>query len=119
MNIAIIGASDKKERYSYKAFILLQKKGHKVYPVNARLRQIDGVNVFRSIKDIREKIDAITLYVNESISESITEEILEAKPRKIIFNPGAENEKLLDKARASGIEAVNACTLVLAQTNRL
>ena len=113
MNVAVIGASDKPERFSYQALALLKQKGHRVFPVHQRLQSIDGAAVYSSVKDISEPIATISLYVGEDISSKIAPEILGAKPKRIIFNPGAENPDLAQKARAQGIETVNDCTLVM------
>lgn len=113
MNVAIIGASDKAERYSYQAFQLLRQHGHEVFPVHQRLKLIEDVEVVASIKDIKQPIDTITLYVAADISSGLANDILLAKPRRIIFNPGAENAALATLATAQGIQCLNACTLVM------
>lgn len=113
MNVALIGASDKPERFSYQALILLKQKGHQVFPVHQRLKTIEGLAVFPSIKDIMETIDTVSLYVSADISSSIAADILGIRPKRIIFNPGTENPDLAQKARAQGIGTVNGCTLVM------
>ena len=118
MNVAVIGASDKPDRYSYQAVKLLQDKGHDVYPVHQRIKDIEGLNVYPSINDIRNPIDTITLYVAADISTKMADDLIAKKPRRIIFNPGAENPALEAKAQASGIKPVNACTLVMLRTGQ-
>ncbi len=118
MNVAVIGASDKPDRYSYKAVKLLQEKGHHVFPVHQRIKIIDGVSVFASIKDIPDTIHTISLYVAADISDSLASDLLYCKPKRIIFNPGAENPNLAEKARSLGIETVEGCTLVMLKTEQ-
>ena len=118
MNVAVIGASDKPERYSYKAVKLLTDKGHKVFPIHQRVKLIDGIPVFRSIKDVPEPVDTVTLYVAADISTVLEDEVFGKKPKRIIFNPGAENPTMAEKARARGIATINACTLVLLNTGQ-
>ena len=118
MNVAVIGASNKEDRYSYKAVKLLKEKGHGVYPVHQRIQDIDGVKVYPSIKDIVEPLDTVSLYVAADISDTLADDIIKKHPRRIIFNPGAENPSLEQKARASGITPINACTLVMLNTNQ-
>ncbi len=118
MNVAVIGASDKPERYSYQAVKLLQEKGHTVYPVHQRIKNIDGIKVYSSIRDIAEPIDTVSMYVAADISNSLTGEILAQNSRRIIFNPGAENPDLEAQARAKGIMPLNACTLVMLRTGQ-
>ena len=118
MKVAVIGASNKPDRYSYQAVKLLQEKGHDVYPVHGRIKDIDGMNVYASIKDIPDPIDTITLYVAADISTALADEIIMKKPRRIIFNPGAENAALEANVKAKGIIPVNACTLVMLRTGQ-
>ena len=118
MNVAVIGASDKPDRFSYKAVILLKEKGHEVFPVHQRIKAIEGLAVFPSIQDVKEPVDTISMYVAADISNSLTKDILAKKPRRIIFNPGTENPELAQKAKAEGILPVNACTLVMLNANQ-
>lgn len=118
MHVAVIGASDKPERYSYQAVKLLQDKGHDVYPVHQRIKLIDGVSVFSSIKEVSAPIDTVTMYVAADISDQLADDILIKKPRRIIFNPGAENSRLAAQARAAGIETIDTCTLVMLRTGQ-
>jgi uncharacterized protein len=113
MNVAVIGASDKPERFSYQALILLKEKGHEVFPVHQRLKTINGMTVYPSIKDITGPIDTVSLYVAPDISSKLAADILGVKPKRIIFNPGAENPDLTQKAKAHGIKTIDDCTLVM------
>ena len=118
MNVAVIGASDKPDRYSYQAVKLLQEKGHRVFPVHKRIKSIDGLAVYPSIRDITDPIHTATMYVAADISNAIVDDILAKKPNRIIFNPGAENLELNQQAQSQGISTLNACTIVLLKTNQ-
>ncbi len=113
MNVAVIGASDKSDRFSYQAVMLLKEKGHAVYPVHQRIEAIEGMKVYKTIINIPDSIDTVTLYVAADISSSLANDILSTHPKRIIFNPGAENVELEALAEAKGIECVNGCTLVM------
>jgi len=118
MNIAVIGASDKPERFSHQALGLLKEKGHTAFPVHQRLKMIDGMTVYPSIKDIPQPIDTVSMYVAADISSGIAADILGVKPKRIIFNPGAENPDLAQQAKAQGIQTVNNCTLVMLRSGQ-
>ena len=118
MKVAVIGASNKTQRYSYKAVVLLKEKGHEVYPIHQRLNEIEGLKVYKSLQKIEDEIDTVTMYVGANISDEIAEDILHKKPRRIIFNPGSENVRLANKAKEQGIETINACTLVMLTTGQ-
>lgn len=118
MNVAILGASNKPERYSHQAVLLLAEKGHTVFPVHPALSEIKGHHVYKTLADIPEPLDTLTLYVSPTHSTGMTDAILAAQPRRIIFNPGSENPELEKPLAAAGIEVVHACTLVMLRTGQ-
>jgi len=118
MNVAVLGASNKPERYSFQAVKLLAEKGHAVCPVHPALATIDGVPVFKQLGDIPVPLHTLTVYVGPERSTALTAAILAARPQRVIFNPGAENPVLAQQLQAAGIRVENACTLVLLRTGQ-
>jgi|SRR5205085_11137290 len=116
--VAILGASPKPDRYAYKAFELLQKHGHQPVPINPASADILGEKCYATISDVPKPIDTVTLYLGAARSDPLIDEIVAAKPRRIIMNPGAENSALANQAEAAGIEVVEGCTLVMLQTGQ-
>jgi uncharacterized protein len=114
--VAILGASQKPDRYAYKAFELLREYGHRPIPINPAFKEILGEKCYPKISDVPRPLDTITLYLSETRSNPLTDEIINAKPRRIIMNPGAENRTLAAKAEDAGIEVVEDCTLVMLRT---
>jgi len=117
-NVAIIGASHKPDRYAYKAQVMLTENGHRVFPVSGNGREILGVPGYRSVREISEPLDTVTLYLNPQRHQAIVEDILEKRPQRIIFNPGTESEALESLYRSHGIDTERACTLVLLRTGQ-
>ena len=113
MNVAVLGASHKPERYSYMAVKLLAENGHRVFPVNPALKAIDSYPVYPSLKDIPETIHTLTIYLNPERSSKLNHEIIALNPKRVIFNPGTENPVLAQDLQAAGAEVLHACTLVL------
>ena len=89
--VAILGASPKPDRYAYRAFEMLRQYGHRPVPINPAFDEILGEKCFPTINDAPKPIDTVTLYLGEARSNPLIDEIIEAKPRRIIMNPGAEN----------------------------
>lgn len=118
MNVAVLGASNKSDRYSYKAVIMLKEKGHVPYPVHPSLKLIEGIPVHASLPMIRESIDTISVYLSAANQKNIEDDILHSTARRVIFNPGAENPELAERLRGAGKETLEACTLVLLSTGR-
>ena len=118
MNVAVLGASNKPERYSHQAVVLLAKKGHAVFPIHPALSEIDGHRVFKKLADVPAPLQIVTMYVSPALSGGMAGEILAAKPARVIFNPGTENPELEAALAAAGIAVVHACTLVLLRTGQ-
>jgi len=111
--VAVLGASPKPDRYAFKAMQMLRQHGHEPLPVNPAYDEILGVKCYRRINDVPAPIDTLTVYLGKRRSDPLVEQITNASPRRIILNPGAENDELASAARKRGIEVVEGCTLVM------
>jgi predicted CoA-binding protein len=111
--VVVLGASPKRERYSYRAMAMLREYGHRPVPVNPTSTEVLGEKCYPSIADIPGPIDTVTVYLRKTRSDPLRRDILQAKPPRIIFNPGAENHELATQARERGIEVIEGCTLVM------
>lgn len=116
MRVAVLGASPKKDRYSNQAVNLLKDKGHEVIPVNPAHKEIDGIACVGNLKDIKDSVDTVSIYVGE-VSPFVSD-ILALKPRRAIFNPGTENDEAEGQLVKAGIICERACTLVLLRTGQ-
>jgi predicted CoA-binding protein len=118
MRVAILGASDKPERYSYLAFKSLQDHGHTPLPVHPKLTAVEGVAVSPSLEKVPGPVDTLTVYVSPEISAASEAQILNFPVSRVIFNPGTENPALAAKLRQKGRQVEEACTLVLLKTGQ-
>lgn len=117
--VAILGASPKEDRFAFRAQKMLMDSGFAVAPVNPAFEHILGQSVFARLPDAAAKqaIDTMTVYINATRSSALEEDFILSRPRRVIFNPGAENPALEKKLAAQGIEVVNDCTLVMLRGN--
>ena len=113
----VIGASPNADRYSYKATDSLQKHQHTVYPIGIKKGTINDLEIITD-KPILENIDTVTLYVGSDNQPEWMDYIFSLNPKRIIFNPGTENTEFEKLATSKGIEATEACTLVLLSINQ-
>jgi uncharacterized protein len=113
----VLGASGNPSRYSYLAIQRLRQNGHPVEAIGLRTTKVADVLIETEKKQL-EKIDTVTLYLNPKRQEEYYDYILSLKPKRIIFNPGAENEVLEKLALAHNIQPLDACTLVLLSTGQ-
>ena len=116
--VAVLGASSKSDKYSNKAVRLLLEHEHHVIPIHPAVKTIEGLAVFNKLTDIHDKVDTLTVYVSETVSSSLQDEILKLNPTRVVFNPGAENTALQKVLEQHGIFTENACTLVLLKTGQ-
>ena len=112
MNVVVLGASDNTDRYSYKATDRLLKNGHQVFPVGIKKAEIFGLKIINS-KEPLEDIHTVTLYIGRARQKEWYDFILACKPKRIIFNPGTDNDELEKMANEAGIEVVEDCTLIM------
>lgn len=108
----VLGASENPERYSNKAITRLKAHGESVVAFAKKKGTVAGVD-FTTAWDPNWKVDTVTMYLNPQTQEFYRKDILELKPRRVIFNPGSENPIFVDELNKQGIETEYACTLVL------
>ena len=108
----VLGATTNPSRYAYRAVVSLLNHGHEVIAVGNKIGEVSGVSILHQIPD-NVTVDTVTLYLSALNQKAWQEAILKLKPRRIIFNPGAENEDFANEANNMGIETMEACTLVM------
>ena len=113
----VLGASDNPERYSNMAIKKLRAHGHPVVAIGKRKTTVEDVAIHQETNAIPD-VDTITLYLNPTNQKAYYDFILSLHPKRIIFNPGAENAELEKLAKDKGIQTQEACTLVLLSTGQ-
>lgn len=110
--VAVLGASADRSKYSNKAIRAYAKKGWKVFPVNPKGGEIEGLPAVASIDQIAEKIDRVTLYLPPKVGVDTLPAIAKAMPGEFYVNPGAESEELVARAKELGLEPILACSII-------
>ena len=113
----VLGASENPSRYSYLAIKRLRRHDHPVVAVGRRKGQVDDVPISKE-QVPQTGVDTVTLYLNPSNQVEYYDYILNMHPKRIIFNPGTENEELIKRAKENNIQPVMACTLVMLSTGQ-
>ena len=96
----------------------LEHEGHDVLLFNPYGSKIAENLVYKSLSDVEAKVDTVTLYVRPSRLEGLMDELIKLNPKRVIFNPGTEDEALQAKFVQAGIEVLEACTLVMLRTGQ-
>jgi predicted CoA-binding protein len=113
----VLGASQNPERYSFLAVQQLSKHQHPVIAIGKNKGAIGNVEIETEKKQLND-IDTVTLYLNPANQKEYYNYIFSLHPKRIIFNPGAENAELENLAKEKGIKTMEACTLVLLSTGQ-
>ena len=113
----VLGASENPNRYSNIAINRLTAYGHPVVAIGRRKGKVNEVDITTEHPEV-EDVDTITLYLNPTNQKPYYDYILSLKPRRVIFNPGTENDELERKLVQKGVITQEACTLVMLSTGQ-
>ena len=113
----VLGASDNPSRYSYLALHRLKGLGHPVVAIGKKMGMVADIPIEKEKKDF-DNVDTVTLYLNPMHQKQYYDYIVSLKPKRISFNPGAENDELSALAIKNGIKPMEACTLLLLATGQ-
>ena len=113
----ILGASDNPARYSFLALNRLREFNHPVVAIGKKTTMVHDVPVQIETSPV-ENLDTVTIYLNPKNQKNYYDYIIEQHPRRVIFNPGAENPEFEKKLNENGIKVMEACTLVLLGTGQ-
>jgi len=119
----VLGASPKAGRYSNMAVQRLKAAGYKTIPVNPAYDSVEGLKAVSSVCEAADAagpggLDTLTLYLAPHHLEPLADDILAARPGRVIFNPGTESSLLQAALDEAGITWMEACTLVLLSTGQ-
>ena len=113
----VLGASSNPARYSYLAMQRLRAHDHPVVAIGRRVGRVADVDITKEHLPAND-VDTVTLYLNPKNQVEYYDYILNLHPKRIIFNPGTENDELIQKAKENNIDPVIACTLVMLSTGQ-
>ena len=113
----ILGASDNPSRYSYLALNRLKNHGHPIIAIGRKEGSVNGVSIQKG-QPQEKGVDTVTLYLNPDHQKMYYDYIVSLNPKRIIFNPGTENDELASLAESKGIKTLEACTLVMLSTGQ-
>ena len=116
-NTVLIGASENPERYSYLATQKLVAHQHPITAIGIKAGHIGAIPIITEHPAV-EAVDTVTLYLSPANQKAYYDYILSLQPKRLIFNPGTENDELVALAQANNIQPVEACTLVLLSTGQ-
>ncbi len=111
--IAVVGASADRRKFGNKCVRAFRAAGWTVYPVHPTETQVEGLPVYRSVADVpTEQLDVVSVYLNPRVGVGVLPSFAAKSVGEVWFNPGAESEELLARAKEMGLHAIPACSIV-------
>ena len=112
--IAMVGASEKETRPSYRVFAYLLARGYHVIGVNPGLagKSVHGTAFFKTLADVPGPIDMVDIFRNAAAAGGVVDQALalEPKPKVIWMQLGVRDDAAAARARALGVKVVmNRC----------
>lgn len=109
--VAVIGASNDRRKFGNKAVRAYQESGFTVFPVNPAESFIEGIKAYKSVAEIAEPLDYVSLYVPPAVGLKLLPAIAEKKPHELWLNPGSESDELIEGAADLHLRTVVACSI--------
>lgn len=111
-SFAVVGATNRPDKFGYLVFKRLLKLGKPVYPIHPVLKEIDGIQAYPSLSSLPQVPEAVDIIVSPHITEKIVEECLQLGIKKVWMQPGAESSKAIEFCQKNGIMVIyNDCVL--------
>ncbi len=106
--VALVGASDRPDRPSYRVMRFLQTRGYRVFPVNPQLAgtHIHGEPVYASLGDIGEPIDLVDIFRRPQAAGDAVDEAIATGAKAVWLQLGVINHDAAARAEAAGLDVV-------------
>jgi predicted CoA-binding protein len=110
--VAVIGASNDRHKFGNRAVRAFKQQGYTVIPINPHESEVEGLQAYASVLDVPGTIDMASMYVPPETGEKIIDDIARKGIPEVWFNPGAESDALIARARELHIQPIVACSVV-------
>ena len=110
--VAVIGASNDQAKFGNKAVRAFLQRGYKVFPVNPNETEVEGLPAFKSIKDVPDRPEMVTIYVPPAVLLKLLPDIAHQGCDELWLNPGTESIEVLDEVERLGLNAIRACSIL-------
>ena len=110
---AVVGATDNPGKYGNQIVKNLRNRGYEVYPVNRRLKDLEGFRCYPSLADIPVKVDVVDFIVPPKATEGILRQCLELGLNRIWLQPGSESENAISFCYENNLKVVHSVCVIL------
>jgi predicted CoA-binding protein len=116
---AVVGATNRKNKFGWKIYNRLVKVGYKVYPVNPGIDEIDGVKCYNSIEELPEVPSVVDVVVAEKFGVEVVKMAKKIGVKYVWLQPGADKPLVLQTAKELGVNVIQGCALIEAHNGPL
>ena len=110
--VAVIGASNDRRKFGNRAVRAFKRQGYTVIPINPHECEVDGEKAYPSVLDVPGAIDMATVYVQPEPGLRVVEELARKGVGEVWLNPGADDDRVVARARALGLNVIQACSII-------
>jgi uncharacterized protein len=110
--IAILGASNDRQKFGNKAVRAFVQRGYEVFPVNPREDTIEGLPAYKSIRDVPVRPQMISVYLPPPVLLKVLPDIAAKGCDEFWLNPGTESDEVLSESERLGLNVIQACSIV-------
>jgi hypothetical protein len=110
--VAVIGASPDRRKFGNKALRAFRDAGYRAIPINPHHAEVEGERTYATVLDYPDRIDMATVYVPPAIGEQVLDSLAQKGIGEVWLNPGAESPTIVARARALGIQPIQACSII-------
>jgi predicted CoA-binding protein len=110
--VAVVGASRNRDKFGNKALRAFAAQGFSVIPINPHESNVEGYRTFASVLDVPGPIDMATVYVPAEAGLHVIEELARKGVPEVWLNPGADDDRVVARAKALGLKIVQACSIM-------
>lgn len=111
-SVAVIGASNDRSKWGNKSVRAFLQRGYTVYPVNPTEPEVEGLKAFRTITEVPERPNMITVYVRPQILLKLLPDIAAKGCDELWLNPGTESDEVLAEAERLKLNVIQACSII-------
>lgn len=108
----MIGASNDRSKFGNKAVRAYLQQGYRVFPVNPKEAEIEGLPAFAGIGAVPERPNLISVYLPPPVLLKVLPEIAAKGCDELWLNPGTESDEVLEAARKLGLNVIQACSIL-------
>ena len=111
-SVAVIGASNDRDKFGNKAVRAFRLQGYEVWPVNPKEETIEGLRAFKSIAEVPGRPYKVSVYLPPPVGLKELPAIAAKGCDELWLNPGTESDAVLAEAERLGLKVIQACSIM-------